>query len=191
MSSKSRCPASSRIYGITDALKRMSKQFGRYYGMDREGLLYPGGLIQPGLGRPAAEVFASTGLGDHRGLVFVDTLDGMPPRLDNLGTIVLDQEYAEGIFIVNAHVLWKAGQPGKPVQALSPPPEGQQSLGSRVGVRLSGIHLQGVLYVAGDVRYAGHIKVWMEVYWLKGAWLTGRMERECLRFGTTMTFVKD
>ena len=143
-----------------DALKRMSKHFGRYYGTDREGLLYPGGLIQPGLGRPAAEVFASTGPGDHRGLVFVDTLDGMPPRLDNLGTIVLDQEYAEGIFIVNAHVLWKAGQPGKPVQALSPPPEGQQSLGSRVPVQLSGIHLQGVLYVAGDVRYSGHIKIY-------------------------------
>ncbi len=143
-----------------DALKRMSKQFGRYYGMDREGLLYPGGLIQTGLGRPAAEVFASTGPGDHRGLIFVDTLDGMPPRPDNLGTIVLDQEYAEGIFIVNAHVLWKAGQPGKPVPALSPPPEGQQSLGTRVPVQLSGIHLQGVLYVAGDLRYAGHLKVY-------------------------------
>ncbi len=143
-----------------DTLKRMSKQFGRYYGMDREGLLYPGGLIQPGFGRPAAEVFASTGPGDHRGLIFVDTLDGMPPRLDNMGTIVLDQEYAEGIFIVNAHVVWKAGQPGKPVLALSPPPEGQQSLGTRVPVQLSGIHLQGVLYVAGDVRYAGHLKVY-------------------------------
>ena len=114
----------------------------------------------------------------------------MPPRLDNLGTIVLDQEYAEGIFIVNAHVLWKAGQPGKPVQALSPPPEGQQSLGSRIPVQLSGIHLQGVLYVAGDLRYAATSKS-MEAYWLKGAWLTGRMERECWRFGTTMTFEKD
>jgi len=84
----------------------------------------------------------------------------MPPRPDNLGTIVLDQEYAEGIFIVNAHVLWKAGAHGKPVSALSPPPEGQQSLGARIPVQLSGIHLQGVLYVAGDVRYAGHLKVY-------------------------------
>ena len=103
----------------------MAKQFGGYYGMDREGLLYPGGVIQPGMGRPAAELFASTGPGDHRGLIFVDTLDGMPPRLDNLGTLLLDQEYAEGIFIVNAHVFWKAGQSGKTVPALSPPPEGQ------------------------------------------------------------------
>lgn len=143
-----------------DTLKRMSKQFGRYYGIDRDGLLYPGGLIQPGLGRPAAEVFASAGPGDHRGLIFVDTLDGMPPRLDNMGTIVFDQEYAEGIFIVNAHVRWKAGQVGKPVPALSPPPEGQQSLGTRVPVQLANIHLQGVLYVAGDLRYAGHPKVY-------------------------------
>ncbi len=143
-----------------DTLKRMAKQFGGYYGMDREGLLYPGGVIQPGMGRPAAEVFASTGPGDHRGLIFVDTLDGMPPRLDNLGTLLLDQEYAEGIFIVNAHVFWKARQSGKTVPALSPPPEGQQSLGTRVPVQLSGIHLQGVLHVAGDIRYAGHLKAY-------------------------------
>ncbi len=141
-------------------LKRMAMQFGRYYALDREGLLYPGGVVAPGLGHSAAEVFASKGPGDHRGLIFVDTLDGLPPRTDNMGTIVLDQEYAEGIFIVNAHVLWKAGTPGKAVPALSPPPEGQQSLGTRVPVQLSGIHLQGVLYAAGDVRYAGHLKVY-------------------------------
>ncbi len=141
-------------------LKRMAMQFGRYYALDREGLLYPDGVVEPGLGHSAAEVFASKGPGDHRGLIFVDTLDGLPPRTDNMGTIVFDQEYAEGIFIVNAHVLWKAGTPGKAVPALSPPPEGQQSLGTRVPVQLSGIHLQGVLYAAGDVRYAGHLKVY-------------------------------
>ena len=27
-------------------------------------------------------------------------------------------------------------------------------------VQLSGIHLQGVLYAAGDVRFAGHLKVY-------------------------------
>jgi len=141
-------------------LKRMAMQFGHVYGIDREGLLYAGGVIQPGMGRPAAEVFASKGPGDHRGLIFVDTLDGMPPRFDNLGQIVLDQDYAEGIFIVNAHVLWKAGNSGRAVPALSPPPEGQQSLGTRVPVQLSGIHLQGVLCAAGDVRFAGHLKVY-------------------------------
>ena len=143
-----------------DTLKRMSKQFGRYYGIDRDGLLYPGGLVEPGLGRRPAEVFASTGVGDHHGLVFIDTLDGMPPRLDNMATIVLDQEYAEGIFVVNAHVMWKAGQMGHTVPALSPPPEGQQSLGTRVPTQLSGIHLHGLLYATGDMRFAGHLKVY-------------------------------
>jgi hypothetical protein len=155
-----------------EKLKRMAKQFGRYYGIDREGLLYPGGLIQPGLGRPAAEVFASKGLGDHRGLIFVDTLDGMPPRLDNLGTITLDQEYAEGIFVVNAHVIWKAGHSGQSVPALSPPPEGQMSFGTRAPVQLNDIHIQGVLYVAGDLRYAGHLKVFGGVV-TQGAILDG------------------
>lgn len=155
-----------------EKLKQMAKRFGRYYGIDREGLLYPLGLIQAGLGRPAAEVFASKGLGDHRGMIFVDTLDGMPPRRDNLGTIVLDQEYAEGIFVVNAHVLWKAGHSGQSVPVLSPPPEGQMSFGTRVPVQLHDIHLQGVLYVAGDVRYAGHLKVYGAVV-AQGAILDG------------------
>ncbi|MGC3973247.1 MAG: hypothetical protein QM771_02530 [Nitrospira sp.] len=109
-------------------LKRMAMQFGQLYGIDREGLLYAGGVIQPGMGRPASEVFAAKGPGDHRGLVFVDTLDGMPPGLDNLGSIVLDQDYAEGIFIVNAHVLWKAAA-GKAVPALSP----RRMVSSRLG----------------------------------------------------------
>lgn len=141
-------------------LKGMARQYGQFYAIDRDGLLYAGGVVQPGLGRPASEVFASKGPGDHRGLVFVDTLDGMPPRTDNLGSIVLDQDYAEGIFIVNAHVLWKAERAGRLVPALSPSPEGQQSLGTRIPVQLSGIHLQGVLYAAGDVRFTGHLKVY-------------------------------
>jgi hypothetical protein len=143
-----------------DTLKRMAKQFGHYYGIDRDGLLYPGGLIQPGLGLAAAQVFASTAPGDHHGLVFIDTLDGMPPGPSNMGTIILNQEYAEGIFIVNAHVLWKAGQAGKSVPALSPPPEGQQSLGTRIPVQLPDIHLHGLLYATGDMRYVGHLKVY-------------------------------
>jgi hypothetical protein len=32
--------------------------------------------------------------------------------------------------------------------------------GARIPVQLPGIHLQGVLYVAGDVRYAGHLRVY-------------------------------
>ena len=143
-----------------DTLKKMSKQFGHYYGVDGEGLLYPCGVIQSGSGRRPDEVFASMGLGDHHGLIFVDTLDGMPPRPDNMATIVLNQEYAEGVFIVNGHVVWNAGREGKSVPALSPAPEGQQSLGTRIPTQLSGIHLRGLLYVAGDMRYAGHLKVY-------------------------------
>ncbi len=143
-----------------DTLKKMAKRFGRYYGVDRDGLLYPNGMIQPGVGRKPEDVFASTGVGDHHGLIFVDTLDGMPPRPDNMATIILNQEYAEGVFLVNGHVVWKAEQEGKPVPALSPPPDGQSSLGARIPTQLSGIHLHGLLYAAGDIRYAGHLKVY-------------------------------
>lgn len=142
-----------------ERLKQLAKQYGRYYSIDREGLLYADGNVQPGSGRRPAEVLVSTEPGDHLGLVFVDTLDGQPPRADNLGTIVLDQEYLEGIFVLNTHVRWKGGRTGKPVPALSPPPEGQTALGTRVPVQLSGIHLQGVLYSAGDVIYSGRLNV--------------------------------
>jgi hypothetical protein len=41
------------------------------------------------------------------------------------------------------------------VSALSPPDEGSNSLGSRVPVELSNVHLQGVLYTAGNVLIEG------------------------------------
>ncbi len=143
-----------------ERLKQMARQFGQYYAMDREGLLYPNGIVQPGLGRQAGEILRSNGPGDHQGLVFVDTLDGMPPRSDNLGTIFLEQEYLEGIYVLNTHVVWKGRHPGKPVPALSPPPEGQTALGTRIPVQLSGIHLQGVLYVGGNLTFSGRFNVY-------------------------------
>ena len=142
-----------------DRLKQMAKQYGRYYAMDRDGLLYADGNVQPGLGHRPAEVLASTEPGDHLGLVFVDTLDGQPPSANNLGTLVLEQDYIEGILVLNAHVRWKGGRMGRSVPVLSPPPEGQTALGTRVPVQLSSVHLQGVLFSAGDVTYSGRVNV--------------------------------
>lgn len=143
-----------------ETMKQYAFLYGAYYGMDRNGLLYPNGIMETELGLTADEVFGSKSVGDHHGLVFVDTLDQRPPHGDNLGTLSLETEYAEGLFVVNAHVSLKPQGTGKSVPALSPPHEGSSSLATRVPVQLTGVHLHGVLYVAGDVVVEGRPRIY-------------------------------
>jgi hypothetical protein len=143
-----------------ETMKQYAFLYGAYYGMDQNGLLYPNGIMETGLRLTADEVFGSKSVGDHHGLVFVDTLDQRPPRGDNLGTLLLETEYAEGLFVVNAHVSLKFQGTGKSVPVLSPPPEGSSSVATRVPVQLTGVHLQGVLYSAGDIVFEGRPRVY-------------------------------
>jgi len=143
-----------------ETMKQHAFLYGAYYAMDRNGLLYPNGIMETGLGLTADEVFGSQSVGDHHGLVFVDTLDQRSPHGDNLGTLTLENEYSEGLFVVNAHVSLKPKGTGKSVPALSPPNEGSTSLATRVPVQLTGMHLQGVLYAAGDVVVEGRPRIY-------------------------------
>ncbi|MGH7231825.1 MAG: hypothetical protein ACREJU_10775 [Nitrospiraceae bacterium] len=143
-----------------ETMKKYAILFGSYYAQDRDGMLYRNGVIQPELGLTPDEVFASRSVGDHHGLVFIDTLDQLPPRSDNLGNLSVTTEYAEGVFIVNAHLHLRTTGAGKSVPALSPPPEGSTTLGTRIPVELSGMHVQGVLYTAGDLTFEGHPRVY-------------------------------
>jgi hypothetical protein len=138
-----------------EELKKHALLYGTYYVPDRAGLLYLNGRIETGLGLTPDEVFSSKNVGDHHGLVFVDTLDQHPPKGDNLASLILETEYAEGLFILNTHVHLKAKSMGKSVPALSPPDEGSNSLGSRIPIELSKIHLNGVLYVTGHLSFEG------------------------------------
>ena len=72
-----------------EQLKRMAKRFGRYYAIDRDGLLYPQGIVEPGKGLSPEVALRSQALGDQLGLIFIDTLDQKPPRPDNLGVLKL------------------------------------------------------------------------------------------------------
>ncbi|NJL16416.1 MAG: hypothetical protein HC938_03685 [Nitrospira sp.] len=65
-------------------LKRMAKRFGRYFAIDRDGLLYPQGVVEPGKGLSPEVALWSGAPGDQLGLIFIDTLDQTAPRLDNL-----------------------------------------------------------------------------------------------------------
>lgn len=143
-----------------EELKQIARSFGTYYAVDREGLLYPGGVIESGRGITIDQVMRSEFVGDHKGLVFVDTLDQQAPRTDNLPTFIVTTPYAEGVFILNGHLLLKPTGTGKSVSALSPPATGQTSLVTRVPVQLGGISVNGVLYTAGNIRIEASARVY-------------------------------
>jgi len=141
-------------------LKRVAKRFGRYFAIDREGLLYPQGIVEPGRGISPAEVFRSHGNDDQQGLVFIDTLDQTAPRLDNLGVVRLQASYFEGIAVVQGHVVLAPSGSGQSIRALSPPQTSQGNDVARTPVQLSGIHVNGVLHASGDITITGRVRVY-------------------------------
>ena len=153
-----------------DTLKKYALQYGSYYVRGGDGLLYRDGTVKEGAGRHIDDVFRSQEVGDDRRLVFIDTMDQRPPVPDNLGTLDVSINYAEGLFIVNANVRLVASGAGMSVPALSPPDEEASSLATRVPVTLPGIHLRGVLSTPGDLIYEGHPRVYGAVL------LGGRLE---------------
>jgi len=142
-----------------ETMKRAALRDGTYYARGQDGLLYRHGTIEPGLGVTVDDAFKSEAVGDHHGLVFVDTLDRTPPRADNLGTMTLHADYAEGVFILNAHVTFAHRGTGKSLSALSPPPDPQTPAGARMPVELTGIHLRGVLVTPGDLIVDGQPRI--------------------------------
>jgi hypothetical protein len=135
-----------------DSLKKIALRWGTYYRLDRMGQLHPQGASDSDQGITPTDALESQVIGDHRGLVFIDTVDGQAPLVDNMGTLVLDTDYVEGLLVVQGHVVLRPRAAGKSVPALSPSRPGTESLGARVPVQLSGIHVNGLLYAAGAVR---------------------------------------
>jgi len=139
-------------------IKRVAKRFGRYFAIDREGLLYPEGVVEPGRGISPNEVFQSRGAGDQHGLIFIDTLDQTAPRLDNLGVVRLHAPYFEGMAIVQGHVVLAPSGSGQPIRALSPPQIDQSNDVTRTPIQLSGVHFNGVLHASGDITISGRVR---------------------------------
>jgi hypothetical protein len=135
-----------------DSLKKIALRWGTYYRLDRMGRLHSQGASDSDQGVMPADALESHIIGDHRGLVFIDTVDGQPPRADNMGTLALETDYVEGLLVVQGHVVFRPRAAGKSVPALSPSQPGAESLGARVPVQLTGIHVNGLLYAAGAIR---------------------------------------
>ncbi len=141
-------------------LKRMAKRFGRYFAIDREGLLYPQGVVEFGKGLSPEEVLRLQASGGQLGLIFIDTLDQMAPRPDNLGVLKLRAPYLEGTIVMQGHVVLAPNGTGTTIQALSPPTTDQSNALARTPVHLSGMHVNGVLYASGTITVAGRTKLY-------------------------------
>ena len=143
-----------------DDLKQMAKRFGRYFAIDRDGLLYPQGTIEAGRGLSPDEVLTSRVPGDQQGLVFIDTLDQTPPRSDNLGVLRLKNSYIEGILVVQGHVVLSPHGTGSSIRAMSPSHTGPEKSPIRLPIQLPGIHINGVLYANGNITVDGKVKLY-------------------------------
>jgi hypothetical protein len=142
-----------------EQIKRVAKRFGRYFAIDREGLLYPQGIVEPGHGVSPDEVFRSQGSGDQLGLIFIDTLDQTPPRADNLGVVRLHAPYFEGMAVVQGHVVLAPNGSGQSIRVRSPQPIDEAPDVTQTVVQLSGMHFNGVLHVSGDITIAGKVRL--------------------------------
>lgn len=137
-------------------MKKYAKVFGTYYVLAQDGLVYRDGVLQAGLGITIDDIMRSQSVDDNRGLVFIDTWDQQPPRPGNLGSLVIDLDYAHGLFVINAHVRFKSPRFGRTVSVLSPP---DGAGGRRIPLALPNIHLNGLLHVAGDLSYEGQLRI--------------------------------
>lgn len=144
-------PGVRRDHWGYEQLKQLAKQHGTYLAIDRDGLLYAGGAVEPGHGVLPDEYLRSRSVGEARGLIFIDTLDQKAPRADNLGVVRLSVGYLEAVLVVQGHVVAGPAGSGQPLSVLSPPAAGNGVAGSRTAVQLSDIHLNGVLYAAGNI----------------------------------------
>jgi hypothetical protein len=143
-----------------ETVKKAAKRHGSYFAIDRDGFLYPEGVVQPGRGISPDVALRSTEAGDQRGLIFIDTLDQAAPRQDNLGVLTLRAAYLEGVVVMQGHVVLAPSGTGQSLHAFSPPTVETGGEASRVPIQLARVNLNGVLWVAGDVSIAGNARVY-------------------------------
>ena len=69
----------------------------------------------------------------------------------SLGVLRLNASYLEAILVVQGHVIVSPAASGHSLSAFSPSSGGSGAAANRTAVQLSDIHLNGVLYAAGNI----------------------------------------
>lgn len=142
-----------------EKLKRFAKDWGVYFGTDRDGFLYRDGIIDPARRMTLAQALAPESTGVRRGLVFIDTVNQAPPDGSNLSILDLPIDYLDGIFSIQAHLVLRESGAGQTMRVRPPPLEGTSGTASGETVALSNIQLKGILSVAGRLIVEGHPRV--------------------------------
>ncbi|MFZ5876897.1 MAG: hypothetical protein ACOYXU_10885 [Nitrospirota bacterium] len=137
-----------------NALRAFAREHGVYFATRGTGLLYPGDG-GPGLS-PSAALAASSGSGR---LVFIDTLDGAPPREDNLDTLDLTVDHFDAVAYIGAHLRLGPGT-GRSVTLDTPPAlDSADGRPSASGITVGAVHYRGVLVVVGDLSASGRVNL--------------------------------
>jgi hypothetical protein len=153
------------------ALRDFARQHGTYFATRGTGLLYPGDG-GPAL-EPSAAIAATSGSGR---LVFIDTLDGAPPRDDNLDTLDLTVDHVEAVAYVGAHLRLRPGH-GRSVTLDTPPaPDNADGRPLASGITVDAIHFRGVLMVVGDLSATGRVNLVGALAALRGVRDAGSIE---------------
>ena len=159
-----------------EQLKALAINRGTYYATDQEGFLYLDGVMNIAYRMTPSEALSSKGVGDYRGFVFIDTVDGNPPDGTNMATLDLPVDYLEGLFFIQAHVVLQESGLGQSIQVRSPPSEGTADPFTRETVTLSRIHLNGILSIAGRLTVKGRPMVFGTVLAQQGFVDPGQLE---------------
>jgi hypothetical protein len=145
------------------ALKRLVRRFGRYYTTDRDGRLYRNGF-PPAL--EADGVFGTDegNAGEPDAVLFIDTIDGQPPRSGpdgNLPEITLSRSTGHHVAYIGANlVLAPSAVIGAPqVQLTVPSPLNDGDV-----VELEGLSFSGGFYVAGRLTVVRPSRLFGAVY---------------------------
>ncbi len=134
--------------------KVAAKQHGRYYGTDAAGNIYLDGIKDAAhLVDFNTEFGNSDRVNDPYDLLFIDTIDGTPPKADgsNLATISNSGTGVgmKGVFWIGANMLQKGA--GNPANLVAESPAAGHPTQT-----LAKVYLDGVLYCAGTIDVTGN-----------------------------------
>lgn len=149
------------------AFKSQAIANGRYYTTDASGNIYlNGNVVDFG-----TEFATGHGPTDPYDFVFIDTIDGNPPAADgsNLAEIRNSGNSTgmKGVYYINAH--FKQGGSGNPPALSADDPDGNTE-------SLLGVFLDGLLYVAGEMRGSGGANVFGSIIVERGVDMTGTFD---------------
>jgi hypothetical protein len=144
-------------------LKDIAQQFGHYYSTDDAGKIYLGGVEDPAH-EVAFNAIIDNSLSDPARFVFIDTIDGNPPAVDNSNLVEIgvsggaSSKYMHGMYYIAAHLdITGVGASGQNITVDIPeePDDWSSTQSWPSGQDTIQVISNGIVVVAGNLRCAG------------------------------------